>query len=85
MGVYDNERITDPEKIVAGFGADEMSDASFFDDRIIDLAVACNRNKKNNHIIIIAVWLGLSMTSAVLGIFIHGVATLIETGWLGGG
>jgi hypothetical protein len=83
MGVYDNERITDPEKIVAGFGADEMSDASFFDDRIIDLAVACNRNKKNNDIR--AVWLGISMTSAVLGIFIHGVATLIETGWLGGG
>jgi hypothetical protein len=34
----------DPQDIIAGFGAAPPEDEDFFDDRIVDFAVACQRN-----------------------------------------
>jgi hypothetical protein len=44
----DYEAINDPEKIIESFDEDRPDNESFFDDRIVDLAVACNKNSKVN-------------------------------------
>jgi hypothetical protein len=48
VGVFRYEKINSPENIISSFGDVSPSDPEFFDDRIIDLTVACNRNSKRN-------------------------------------
>jgi hypothetical protein len=47
--VRDYEGICDPEKVIKGFGESPPSDEEFLDDRIVDLAVATNRNNRQNN------------------------------------
>jgi hypothetical protein len=42
------EGICDPEKVIGEFGEEPPPDVDFLDDRIVDLAVATNRNSGQN-------------------------------------
>lgn len=42
------EAITDPEELIASLGLNPPRDDEFFDDRIVDMAVATNRNSRQN-------------------------------------
>lgn len=48
LGVYSYEGPADPEDILQNYGASPPSDADFFDARIVDYAVAANRNAAQN-------------------------------------
>jgi hypothetical protein len=47
-GIASFEIANDPKNIVDQFGDDPMSDEEFFDNRIADFVVACDRNSKVN-------------------------------------
>jgi hypothetical protein len=69
LGIYSYEGLTDPEKVVNQIGATPQSDDDFFDRRVVDLAVAHNRNEKQNDrrakCLTVATWL------MALGIVFH--------------
>lgn len=44
MGIHEYEGICDPERVIKDFGKSHPDDDQFLDDRIVDLAVATNRN-----------------------------------------
>lgn len=69
MGIYSYEGITDPEEVIAGFGDTTPDNEDFFDDRIIDVAVATNRNSKTNDRR--ASLLSISSLLMVIGIVVH--------------
>jgi len=48
VGIYTNEKPSDPEQLVSSFGDERPSDEAFRDARIVDLAVATGRNSANN-------------------------------------
>jgi hypothetical protein len=48
MGIREFEGIFDPEEVIESFGKEPPSDENFLDDRIVDLAVATNRNSAQN-------------------------------------
>jgi len=48
MGIRDYEGICDLNEIIEGFGKTPPSDEEFLDDRLVDLAVATNRNSLQN-------------------------------------
>jgi hypothetical protein len=49
LGIRDYEGVCDPEKVIQGFRASPPSDEDFLDARIVDLAVATNRNSRQNN------------------------------------
>jgi hypothetical protein len=49
LNIRDYEAICDPEEVIEAFGESQPSDEEFLDDRIIDLAVATNRNSRQNN------------------------------------
>ena len=48
LRVYSYEGICDLEEVIDTFGDEPPEDGGFLDDRIVDLAVACNRNSELN-------------------------------------
>lgn len=46
--IREYEGVCDPEEVIAGFGKHPPTDTKFLDDRIVDLAVATNRNSAQN-------------------------------------
>lgn len=46
--IREYEAITDPEELIASLGPNPPRDEDFFDDRIVDMAVATNRNSRQN-------------------------------------
>jgi hypothetical protein len=42
------EGVCDPEEVIEGFGDEPPTDEDFFDDRIVDFALATNRNSVQN-------------------------------------
>ena len=46
--IREYEAITDPEELIASLGKQPPTDDDFFDDRIVDMAVATNRNSGQN-------------------------------------
>ena len=48
LGIYSYEGMFDPEEFVDGLGDEPVPDDEFLDDRIVDIAVACSRNTRQN-------------------------------------
>lgn len=48
LGIREYEGMRDPEEIIRSFGKNPPGDDRFLDDRIVDLAVAANKNTKEN-------------------------------------
>lgn len=48
IGVYSHETMFNPRSVVEGFGKDPMEDGVFLDERIVDIAVSWERNRKAN-------------------------------------
>jgi hypothetical protein len=46
--IREYEGVCDPEEVIAGYGKRPPADTKFLDDRIVDLAVATNRNSAQN-------------------------------------
>jgi hypothetical protein len=64
--VRDYEGICDPENVVTDFGESPPSDQEFLDDRIVDLAVATNRNhRQNNRVAALLKWAARVICCAV--------------------
>ena len=81
-GVEDYEGVADPEKVIEKFGDTPPTDEAFLDDRIIDLAVACNRNSSvNDRKAKRLYWAGLSLLS---GIAAHAAYFLVILWPIGG-
>lgn len=67
LGIHNYEGVCDPEEIIANFGNSPPSDDDFLDDRIIDLAVATNRNsRQNNRVATTLQWAAYSILVAVI-------------------
>ncbi|MFM0166868.1 hypothetical protein PQR39_41400 [Paraburkholderia sediminicola] len=68
------EGVTDPEELIREEGDSVLDDTDFFEDRIIDFAVAANRNSvQNNKVANVLEW---TMASTLIGIGLHLVAFL---------
>jgi len=63
------EGICDPEDVIANFGDAPPRDADFLDDRIVDLAVATNRNASQNNQT--AQYLRAAIILLFLGVLLH--------------
>jgi hypothetical protein len=48
VSIHVFEGVCDPEEVIHSFGESPPSDEDFLDDRIVDLAVATNRNSRQN-------------------------------------
>jgi hypothetical protein len=48
LGIYSYESINDPKIIIDNYGSNVPKNEEFFNDRIIDVSVATNRNKNQN-------------------------------------
>jgi hypothetical protein len=48
ISIHDYEGVFDPEGVIKSFGKAPSQDNDFLDDRIVDLAVATNRNSTQN-------------------------------------
>jgi hypothetical protein len=67
LGIREYEGICDPEEVIQNFGKDRPSDEDFLDDRIVDLAVATNRNsKQNDRVAALLQWAARLIALAVL-------------------
>lgn len=69
LGIYKYEYLNDPEELIKKFGNHAPSNEEFFDDRIVDLAVATNRNKNQNDKR--SIFLKYSMYTMVGGVLLH--------------
>jgi hypothetical protein len=49
VSIRDYEGVCDPEEVIEGFSESPPLDEEFLDDRIVDLAVATNRNSRQNN------------------------------------
>jgi hypothetical protein len=49
ISIHDYEGVFDPEGVIKTFGKSPPQDNDFLDDRIVDLAVATNRNSAQNN------------------------------------
>jgi hypothetical protein len=81
LGIYTYEGRNDPEKLLESIGAKQQSDDDFFDRRIVDAAVAHNRNAIQNDRrafrLTIASWL---MVVGIMGHFVFVALTLTAKG-----
>ena len=67
LGIREYEGICDPKKVIASFGPAPPSDEDFLDKRIVDLAVATNRNSaQNNRVATLLQWSARVIFVAVL-------------------
>jgi hypothetical protein len=48
LGIYKYEQLCNPRQVIEGFGSGPPSNDEFLDDRLVDIAVACDRNHKQN-------------------------------------
>jgi hypothetical protein len=65
--IREYEGICDPEEIIEKFGKTSPADEGFLDDRIVDLAVATNRNStQNNRVARLLQWAVRAIFLAVL-------------------
>jgi hypothetical protein len=69
LQIRDYERICDPEVVVDAFGDEPPTDEAFLDDRIVDLAVATNRNRLQNYRT--AHFLSISAIFLFLGVIVY--------------
>jgi hypothetical protein len=69
LQVANYEAITEPDDVTEQFGETPMKDEQFFDNRIGDFTVACNRNTKVNDKK--AIYLEFAGYALVLGILLH--------------
>lgn len=76
IGIYRYEMINRPKEIFETFGDDPPTNEEFFDDRIVDLTVACERNSSRNDRR--AKLLFLASIFMLLGLFLHGVYFLMR-------
>jgi len=61
------EGICDPEKVIYGFGEAPPTDEDFLDERVVDLAVATNRNSaQNDRVARLLKWAARVISVAVL-------------------
>jgi hypothetical protein len=67
--VSEYEALNDPQEIITGFGTSPPEDEDFFDDRIVDFAVAYQRNSiVNDRKAVKLSWAGFLLLA---GIFLH--------------
>jgi hypothetical protein len=60
------EGLFDPERIMKGFGAQPPTDEDFLEDRLVDLAVATNRNRQaNNKVAALLAWVAYLLFGGV--------------------
>lgn len=65
--IREYEGVCDPEEVIEGFGRTPPADAEFLDDRVVDLAVATNRNSaQNNRVAGLLQWAATVILLAVL-------------------
>jgi hypothetical protein len=76
MQVSKYEAITDPNDVTEQFEDTPMDDELFFDNRIADLTVACERNTGVNNSK--AIYLELAGYALVLGILLHAAFFLFK-------
>jgi len=76
MRIRTYEGAADPEAIIAKFGERPPVDEDFFDDRIVDLAVATNRNSVvNNKTATTLEWASYCLVAAILVLLVGLVVT----------
>jgi hypothetical protein len=75
LQVRDFEGLADPEDIISGYSDEPPSDAEFRDSRIVDFAVATNRNSqinsKNGFRLLLAGWLMFAALIYQLYLLLH--------------
>jgi hypothetical protein len=74
--VSEYEALNDPEEIIHNFGTTPPEDQDFFDDRIVDYAVAYKRNSEVNDRK--AFQLTLAGHLILVGIFMHAIYILLK-------
>jgi hypothetical protein len=69
LGIFKYERVCDPVKVIKSSGEEPPSDEDFFDYRIVDYAVASNRNSDKNNARANALW--LASFFMLVGVIVH--------------
>ncbi len=75
LGVASYEGMFSPRSVVEGLGSSPLDDGKFFDDRIVDIVVASERNWATNRNR--AKLIQIAMYSMVIGIAAASVAVLV--------
>jgi hypothetical protein len=77
--ISEYEALNDPQEIIAGFGTSPPEDEDFFDDRIVDFAVAYQRNSDvNDRKATQLTWAGFLLLA---GIFLHACYFFAKLVW----
>lgn len=77
VGIYKNEKPSNPRKMILALEQEPPQDSDFRDERIVDLAVATERNSQNNDLR--AKRLQISSVLLLLAIFAQAIFLLLFT------